>query len=448
MGWGGAFTDAVGFNLRNLSQQLSDRLMESYYGPTGLQYNMGRVPIGGADFSSRAYSYDDSIEPDYELNRWALADEDSQFKIPFILQAIRLAKQTETDLKLFASPWSPPKWMKTNNNFIAGRLIDDDKVYKSYTEYLMKFYEAYESKGIKFWGATVQNEPIWAFMPNQTINGLQFSNEQMSKFIINYLGPALNKRGMTKENFKLMVGDDNLGFVNYQVPVLLSNPEIQKYVTGFAYHWYKSGNMISYDALTYVYETVKDHIEFMIMTEACNPRLNFNQKSVDLGSWQRGEEYAWDIIEDLNRETNAWIDWNLALNITGGPNWANNFVDSPILVDGGKNEFYKQPMYYTLAHFTRLFRPGSVRVELEQQQQHEDDECCNRLFAVAVHIKSTGHLVVNILNKSKKRQTIDLLILGGSSTANTTTTTTTTMQQKLKPFVVEGKSMNSVVLKL
>ena len=436
LGWGGAFTDSTGENLNNLPKNLSVRLIESYYGRNGLQYNFGRVPIGSTDFSSRLYSYDDSDEPDYNLTQWSLAEEDRRLKIPWIRKAMKIARGAGTDIKLFSSPWTPPTWMKTNNDFVRGHLIDDDRVYRSYTNYLMKFYDAYEKSGIHFWGATVQNEPIGAFMPYvYFFNSLQYDNEEYIKFITKYLGPALEARGWTKDKFKLMVGDDSLGFVNLQIPAIFRNPEVQKYVSGVAFHWYTSGSLVPYDYLSSMYEDTKDKVEFIMMTEACVGAQSI--KKVDLGSWNRGEAYARDIIEDLNRGVSGWIDWNMALNMQGGPSWAKNLVDSPIIVNANANEFYKQPMYYALAHFSRFFRPGSFRVVTEVKEGAFEFFSKPKVMAAAVVDKKTGHLVVNVLNTSREAQKINITVAGSKRLA-----------PGLKSFTVEAKSLNSIVVKL
>jgi len=83
---------------------------------------------------------------------------------------------------------------------------------------------------------------------------------------------------------------------------------------------------------------------------------------VRLGNWDRAQSYAHDIISDLNHWTSAWIEWNLALSMSGGPNWAKNFADAPIIVNTTGHEYYKQPMYYALGHFTKFLPPGSRRI--------------------------------------------------------------------------------------
>lgn len=431
MGWGGAFTDAFGENIKALSPDLQEKLLQSYFGADGLQYNFGRVPIAGTDFSSRKYTYDDSEKPDYSLQHWALTAEDNQLKIPFIKRALEITKDQNIDLKLFASPWSAPAWMKTGKTLVRSHLKPDHQTYKAYAEYLMKFYDAYQKEGIRFWGATVQNEPVAANLPIYFFNSMQFTNQEMIRFIGEYLGPALEARGYTKDNFKLIVGDDPLGFLNHQVYEVMNDKKVQKYVSGVAFHWYTSGSILSYEYLTRLYEAVKDKIEFLMMSEACEGSMPMHKK-VDPGSWYRAESYALDIIQDLKRHTNVWVDWNMALDYKGGPNWSGNNVDSPILVDAKKNEFVKQPMYYSLAHFTRFFKPGSVVVETKTKNSIVG----KNVKTIAVHDTRSGHVIINVLNRSHHSKVMNITIDEQSG------------GKKNLKFTLKEKTVATVVVKL
>lgn len=442
LGWGGAFTDSSGINIFSLNKGMDEKLIESYYGKHGLQYNFGRVPIGGSDFSARNYTYDDTLKnvPDYELKNWSLTKEDHEYKIKAILKAKQFVEgndeNNERVLKLFASPWSPPAWMKTSNSLVRGFLIDDDKIYKSYAEYLMKFFDSYKKEaGIEFWGSTIQNEPITAMLPNYFFNSLEFDNEQMVKFVGKYLGPALKALNKTKDNFNLMVGDDTVQALLHQAPAVLTDLEAEKYITGVALHWY-GNNATNYKDITKVFNLVKDKIKFLFSTEACTG-WRPTEKHVDFGSWQRGEEYANDIIEDLENWSSGWIDWNLALDMEGGPNWANNFVDSPILVDKSKNEFYKQPMYYALGHFSRFFKADSKVVTTKL------DGTKALMNTIAVYKKDTNHVVVNILNSAATKRVIHLKLEGLPKGDNISVEE----KKKLK-FTIDGHSITSVIIKL
>ncbi|CAL4125526.1 unnamed protein product, partial [Meganyctiphanes norvegica] len=124
-GFGGAFTDAAGLNIISLTPPMQDKLIRSYYSSEGLEYNLGRVPIGGTDFSTRPYTYDDltNNKTDKSLNNFSLANEDYQYKIPIVQAAL---KMSSTEVKLLASPWSAPAWMKDNQNLKGkGKLIKE-----------------------------------------------------------------------------------------------------------------------------------------------------------------------------------------------------------------------------------------------------------------------------------------------------------------------------------
>nr|CAD7417790.1 unnamed protein product [Timema poppensis] len=120
----------------------------------------------------------------------------------------------------------------------------------------------------------------------------------------------------------------------------------------------------SVNNLDTVHEEFPD--KFLLYTEASNLHSS-RQAPVLLGSWSRGEAYMSSIIEVTNHWVTGWVDWNLALDLDGGPNWANNTVDSPIIVNATADEFYKQPMFYALAHFSKFVPPGSFRISLETE---------------------------------------------------------------------------------
>lgn len=164
-GFGGAITDAAGSNIYSLSSETVKNLILSYFSPTaGIEYNILRVPIGGTDFSLREYSYADDSPDDFDLKSFNLQMEDLKWKIPFIQTAKNLSKKS---ISLFASPWSAPKWMKTNNDFKGnGTLIGPEggKYYQAWANYYLKFFQAYKKYNLNFWALTAQNEPTDGFL--------------------------------------------------------------------------------------------------------------------------------------------------------------------------------------------------------------------------------------------------------------------------------------------
>lgn len=114
-GFGAAFTDSAGINMMNLPASMRETILRQYFSPDGLGYTLGRVPIASCDFSTHEYSYDDVVG-DLAMNNFNLTQEDFTYKIPFIKRAQQLSNNK---LKLFATPWSAPGWMKTNGIFYS-----------------------------------------------------------------------------------------------------------------------------------------------------------------------------------------------------------------------------------------------------------------------------------------------------------------------------------------
>ncbi|KHN81497.1 Glucosylceramidase [Toxocara canis] len=354
IGFGGAFTDAAGINLNSLTSAASEELLQSYFGRHGLQYSIGRVPMASCDFSTREYSYDD-VDGDFPLEHFKLTSEDDEAKIPHILRAISL---TNGVLKLFATPWSAPAWMKTNGRMEGGGRLkgdEDSQYHVTWANYFVRFLEAYSARGIKFWGVAVQNEPSSGSVDDYSWQTMFFSSESERNFVRNHLGPTLKNSTLGKD-IALMVMDDQRYFLPHWADVILSDEEAEKYVSGVTVHWYGDYWFVPASLLS---ETHRRHPnKFILASEACNGYDGIVRGPI-LGDWYRADKYAHDIITDLSNWVAGWTDWNLCLNLQGGPNWAQNFVDSPVIVNATADEFYKQPMFYIMGHFSKFIRPGS-----------------------------------------------------------------------------------------
>ncbi|CAL4125525.1 unnamed protein product, partial [Meganyctiphanes norvegica] len=312
---------------------------ESYYSSEGLEYNLGRVPIGGTDFSTRPYTYDDLTDnkTDKSLNNFSLANEDYQYKIPIVQAAL---KMSSTEVKLLASPWSAPAWMKDNQNLKGkGKLIKE--YYYTWALYISRFLEFYKKHNIHFWGLTPQNEPTDGLIEDFGFNSMGWTPEEQAEWIGHYLGPVLNKRG--HEHIKIMILDDNRLFLPKWADVVMSNPVAASYVYGIAVHWYTDWLVPP----TVLDLTHTRHPELlMLYTEACTGQWPWQPLKVVLGYWPRAESYAADILENLNHWISGWTDWNLALDLKGGPNWAKNYVDSPIIVNASGVDFGRKMIFY------------------------------------------------------------------------------------------------------
>jgi len=413
IGFGGAFTDAAGINIAHLTSEAQESLIRAYYSEQGSEYGLGRVNIGGCDFSDRPYTYCDT-EGDVELATWALERDDTELKIPYMNMAKEVASK---DLKMYGSPWSAPAWMKSNNALNGqGYLLPE--YYQTWADYYVKFLNAYSELGVDMWGLTAQNEPVDGEIDGFTFNCMGWNASTQATWIGEYLGPTLEAAGYG--HLQLMAFDDQRPYLPVWADTIMASSAAQ-YVAGWAVHWYTDFLGLP-GTLDRVQEMYPD--KFILFTEACTGSYPWELQKVLLGSWERGQEYTNDIIENLNHFSTGWTDWNLVLDMNGGPNWANNFVDAPIIVNRDTDEFYKQPMYYSLAHFSKFIPEDSYRVGLSAEGYDAD-----RVQMVGLE-RPDGRMVVVVTNRHTDQRVKVRLVEGGKSS---------------EPFEVGPQSVHSLL---
>jgi len=230
-GFGGAFTDSTGINANALSDQAKLHLMRSYFSDEGIEYSLGRIPIGGTDFSTRSYSYLDTAQPDLNLTAFALQAEDFAYKIPLILQAKEL---TNDSIEFFASAWTAPAWMKTNEAQDGDGELKRE-YWQLWVDYFIRFFDLYKEEGIEFWGLTTGNEPSLGFFTWTGINTISWLPWTQNKWVRRNLGPTI--RNSEYADLKLMTHDDQ----RILLPLIFSffaDEEAANYIDGIAVHWY------------------------------------------------------------------------------------------------------------------------------------------------------------------------------------------------------------------
>lgn len=319
-----------------------------YFSEDGLRYNMARLPMGSCDFSLGNYNYD-NVADDKNLDHFSI-DHDQAHIIPFIQSAMAtLVKWTNQSLDIVASPWSPPGWMKRNNDPYCpnscAECILKDEYQQTWAMYFSKFLSAYKNVGINIWGVTVQNEP--EYCPHD-YEAMHFSAETERDFIKKYLGPELSQ---SHPKVKLLMYDHNKDHVVNWTETVYGDSEAAQYVWGTAVHWYTGDQFENLNTSHFL------HPEKPILaTEATEGRAK-NPKSP---LWHAGEHYGHDIIGDLNNWVIGFLDWNLLLDTNGGPNHkgpdnCEGFdkcgYDSMLLVDVEKQIVYPQVFYYYVGHF-------------------------------------------------------------------------------------------------
>ncbi|KAL6448955.1 hypothetical protein ACFW04_000590 [Cataglyphis niger] len=387
-GFGGAVTDSAAMNIFNLTQKTADNLLKSYFGTNGINYNFIRTPMGGTDFSTRPYTYA-MTENDTSLSHFNLQVEDYDYKIPVIKRAQELKKNK---IKLLTTSWTASPWMKTKNSWSHdGKLRPEYR--QLWADYFVKYFEAYRNNSLEFWGLSPQNEPVnYIYInPSLNFNAMAWTPEEERDWIIEYLSPTLKKKGF--EHIKIFIMEENRLIIPDWPKKVFEDKRARDIVSGIALHFYFD-NVIGPHNLNGIKQLFPE--KSIIYTEACAGV--FEDQKVILGSWRRGEIYAKSIIENMSNWVSAWIDWNIALDMTGGPNWINNFVDSPIIVNSIADEFYKQPMFYVLGHFSKYVPPNSVRIGTTMENMIGIE---NIAFSTP-----DGGVVLIILNLNEQKKTI------------------------------------------
>jgi glucosylceramidase len=251
-GFGGAFTESAAVTLQKLTPEKQAEVMKAYFDPhTGLGYSMGRTHINSCDFSLGNYAYDE-VDGDLELKHFSI-EHDRAAILPMVKEAMRLSG----GLKLFASPWSPPAWMKTNGQMNHGGQLKPE-CRDAWARYYCRYIREYEKEGVPFWGLSVQNEPE----ATQTWDSCRYTGEEERDFVRDHLGPTLKKEGLG--HLRLMIWDHNRDVLYDRAKVVYDDPQAAQYVWGAAFHWYVGDH---FDNLTAVHEAYPD--KHLLFSEGC-----------------------------------------------------------------------------------------------------------------------------------------------------------------------------------
>jgi glucosylceramidase len=346
IGIGGALTDAAAETFAKLPPARQEDLLQAYYSTDrGIGYTLGRTNINSCDFSSASYTYVE--EGDKDLHSFSITH-DLQFKIPLIKRAMAVSGNR---LKLFASPWSPPAYMKSNHDMLHGGTLLPE-YYHSWALYYTKFIKSYRAAGVPLWGITIQNEP----MATQTWESCVYQADVERDFLKHHLGPVMAQEGTSDVN--IMVWDHNRDLIIQRAQTIFDDPDAAKYAWGIGFHWYEdwSGGTQMYDNVALVNRLYPDkHIIFTEGTPA-----NFD--STGYARWTLGEAYGRSMIHDFNTGAEGWTDWNILLDERGGPNHVGNFCFAPIHADTRTGKLIYTNSYYYIGHFSKFIRPGAKRI--------------------------------------------------------------------------------------
>jgi len=354
LGIGGALTDASAEVFATLPEEKQSELLEAYYDPEkGIGYTLARTNIHSCDFSSGSYTYVE--EGDKDLATFTI-DHDREFRIPLIKKAIEAAGG---ELLLYASPWSPPAFMKDSGDMLhGGKLLPEYR--DAWARYYTKFIKAYEAEGIPVWGITIQNEP----MAVQRWESCIYTAEEERDFLKNHLGPTMEREGLADK--KIIVWDHNRDLISHRANTILEDPEAAEYVWGVGFHWYEpwAGGEMMFENLRNVAQSYPE--KQLIFTEGTAE--NFDPEHYEY--WPNAEKYGRSMIHDFNAGTVGWTDWNILLDERGGPNHVENFCFAPVHGDTETGELIYTPTYFYIGHFSKFIRPGAQRVSTTTSHSH------------------------------------------------------------------------------
>jgi glucosylceramidase len=359
-GFGASITDSSATVLYGLSSSARETAMRDLFDAAhGDGLSFLRQPIGASDFTaSAAYTYDDlgPGQTDYLQRHFSVAHDEAQ-----ILPLLRQAKHLNPHLTVMATPWSPPAWMKTSGSLIGGRLIDDPKIYASYALYLLRFVEAYRAQGVPVDLLSVQNEP-----QNRTPSGYpgtDMSAAQEEKVIAD-LGPMLRLAGLKTKilaydhnwsehpnDIAATPPDETSDIDAYPQEVLSS--AAAKWVSGTAYHCYY-GDPSAMTSLHNQYPHQDIYFTECSGSQSSDPANTFS----DTLKW-----HARNLIIGATRNwAKSVVNWNVALDPTGGPHVGGCGTCTPVLTIGPGDTVTRNAEYYSLGHLSRFVRPGAMRI--------------------------------------------------------------------------------------
>lgn len=296
-----------------------------------------RVSIGASDLDDHPFSYDDLPpgQTDPRLAKFTLLP-DRACLIP-VLKEILLV---EPKLQILGSPWSPPAWMKDNQDTRGGKLRPE--FYDAYANYFVKYIQGMAAEGIPIAAITVQNEPLH---PGNNPSLLMLAPEQ-AQFVKAHLGPAFNKAGL---NTKIIIYDHNADRPDYPISIL-NDPEARKFIEGSAFHLYKG----DISALSQVHQAHPDK------------NLYFTEQWIGAPG-HLGGDLAWHTKQLVVGASRNWartvLEWNLSSNPQLTPHTDRGGCDrclGAVTLDGDK--VTRNPGYYVVAHASKFVRPGSVRI--------------------------------------------------------------------------------------
>ncbi len=385
LGFGVALTGSSCYHLSNMSPEKRRAFLEGIYGKNGLGLSIGRLTIASSDYSAELYSYDD-VPGDTSLEHFSI-ERDKAYILPMIREVLSI----RPDMFLYASPWSPPGWMKSGGSLCGGFMRD--KYVDCYADYIIKYLQAYEEQGIHLRAVTPQNEPE-AGTKGRYASAI-WTPDTEARFIIS-LYDKLRKAEMDTGIWMFDHNFDGWHRVAWQ---LKEYPELLEKTTAVAFHYYLHA-VEQIERLRELYPQLEFHF-----TEG-GPRL-YDHYATDFCKW------GMMISRALNHGMRSLCGWNLMLDEFGGPNLGPHFCGGLATINSQSGEITYSGQYKALGHFSHFVKPGAHVLKSEILG---DGQC---LFSfpnmglpteACVLQNADGSIVMVITNPNKEKRQIQILV--------------------------------------
>lgn len=335
-GFGGCFNELGWKALRRLDEATREQVLRELFAPTGgCGFNYCRLPIGANDYAESWYSHHEQ-PGDFELRHFSVA-RDEQHLIPYL----EAARRHQPEMFLFASPWSPPAWMKQPPVYNHGVLNWTPEYLTAYARYFVRFVQEYARRGIRIDAVHVQNEPN----SDQKFPSCVWTGEKMRDFIRDYLGPMFRREGL---DCQIWVGTLERAEVSSWAHLILSDERARPFVTGVGYQWAGKGAVQR--------------------TRMAWPEVPLIQTESECGDGQNSWEYAHYVFQlihhYLTQGVEAYVYWNMVLPAGGESTWGWK-QNAMISVDMARGTCTRNPEFYVMKHVASCVPPGSQVLHLE-----------------------------------------------------------------------------------
>ena len=356
-GFGGCFNELGWDALATLSEENKKEVLKNLFDSiSGCRFNIFRMPIGANDYAVDWYRHNETAE-DFEMKNFSL-DRDKQRLIPYIKEA----QSYIPNLKVWASPWCPPSWMKTNHHYACAsnpqvndlpasgqgeemktQFRMEPKVLAAYALYFEKFVQEYQKEGIEISAVHVQNE----LNSCQPFPSCIWRPEDMATFIGGYLGPKFTADGIKTQ---IWLGTIERPQIE-RVDTILLNKEAGKYIKGIGFQWAGKGAI------------PEIHRKY--------PELKLMQTETECGNGSNdwaAAEHTFDLMKHYFRNSaNAYMYWNMVLDETGKSQWGWK-QNSMISIDKASRKVTYNPEFYLMKHLSYFVEPGSKYIPVRSDE--------------------------------------------------------------------------------